>query len=176
MKAGRQVCAQQKQFSPFQELASSFSFTPTQGMGKEERKPLSGLEAPVQVLVEHVTQWLPAPCTSKQAAVKDSTPTNEGCFSMFLQNSKLQYLPEKAWTEHKNHLTWKLKRCSATNKYIYSYIFLFFFFNNSSRIIATSFLLGFFCQVCTLLIDICTQGDLQLQLCFVLFLIRFPLG
>lgn len=34
--------AQQKQFSPFQELASSSSFSPTQAMGKEERKPSLG--------------------------------------------------------------------------------------------------------------------------------------
>lgn len=67
-------------------------------MGEEERNPPppSGLEALVLVLMEYVTQWLPAPCTSKQAVVKDSIPIDEGYFSMFLQNFKIKYLPEKA--------------------------------------------------------------------------------
>lgn len=106
MKAGKQVSAQQKHFSPFQELASSSSFTPTQGMGKEEKKPsLSGLEALLLGFVEHVTQRLPVPSTSKQAGVKDGIPINKSYINMLLWNSKLKYLPEKVQTEHKNHLT-----------------------------------------------------------------------
>lgn len=107
MKAGKQVCAQQKHFSPFQELASSSSFTPTQGMGKKERKPsLSGLEALLLGFVEHVTQRLPVPSTSKHlVVVKDSIPTNKSYINMSLWNSKLKYLPEKVQTKHKTHLT-----------------------------------------------------------------------